>query len=68
MLTNEQLSGKANVVVMNSKLNGEQFIETTKGKIVKVHQGDKQGVFATVKIDGEKLERWVFAKYQNNIS
>ena len=64
MLTNKHLSGETPVVVINRKLNGENLVETENGKIIKVLQGDRQGVYAKVKIDGDIVERWIFASDQ----
>jgi hypothetical protein len=67
LLSNNQLSGKTPVRVMNNKLDGEEIIEgmaRIKGKIL---QGDRCGVYANVEfIDepGPHYPRWIFAKHQ----
>lgn len=64
MLTNDQLSGIIPVVVANKTAGGKRIIESKNAYILKVKQGDRQGVFATVKIDGDEVDRWIFAKDQ----
>lgn len=65
MLTNDQLSGKTPVVVLNKTIGQKTIVESTNAKVVKVLQGDRQGVYATVKFeDGSKYDRWIFAHDQ----
>lgn len=65
MLSNEQLSGKVPVTVINQKLDGTEFIESTNAFIKKVYQGDRQGVLALVDIDGDLVDRWIFENNQD---
>lgn len=65
LLSDEQIAGKVPVTVINNKIDGTEFTESTNAFIEKIHQGDRQGVHALVNIDGDLVDRWIFAKYQD---
>ena len=64
MLNNDQLYGLIPVIVVNSTPSGKKIIESKNAYIHKVHQGDRQGVFASVRIGKNLVDRWIFANYQ----
>lgn len=63
VLTPEQLDGKIPVRICN--VTRENRVFEGMGIILEINQGDRCGVHAKVDIDGDIVERWIFAKDQN---
>jgi len=69
LLTDEQLAGKVPVKVFNRTSEGKDVLEGM-ARIRKIHQGDRQGVYASVHFigdaSGDTFDRWVFGSTQSN--
>ena len=66
-LTKEMLAGKDEVRIMNATMGGERMVEGS-AHILKIHQGDVQGVDADVEFveePGQTYRRWVFSNDQS---
>lgn len=69
LLTDEEFAGKVPVKVFNKTSEGKDVLEGM-ARIRKIHQGDRQGVHASVcfigDAPGDTFDRWVFGSKQSN--